>query len=113
MIGQLINEFDSSNNTTLADFNDLFKTELEGDSSAQVEIGRMVLGGMRELIIDGKIELIELRDIAKRIEVGRHGKKKVFNDDKERVLFSDMRELVNILTPIKIVYTNKEYYNEY
>lgn len=66
MIGQLINEFDELFDPTLADFNKTFKMSLKGDLSSPIKIGTMVVGGLREVFIDGKIELIELPNIVEK-----------------------------------------------
>ena len=69
MIGQLINEFDDLLDPTLEDFNKTFKMSLKGDLSAPVTIGSMTLGGLREVVVGGKIELISIDEIRGKGEV--------------------------------------------
>ena len=82
MIGQLINEFDELLDPTLADFNSTFRLSLEGDLKAPVKIGTMTVGGLREVFIGGKIELIELPMILDKARTSEHQVYKVMKKNK-------------------------------
>lgn len=51
MIGELINKFDEQQDNSIAAFNRLFHTELQG--KGEVVIGEMLVGGLREVFING------------------------------------------------------------
>jgi len=70
MIGQKINEFDNlpEEKCTVARFNELFRTKLGGDLSLPVEILGITIGGLREVVINGKLELVDVPIIAKEVE---------------------------------------------
>ena len=60
MLGETINKFDNlpENKANLESFNKMFKMSLKGDLSVPVEILGLSTGGLREVVIGGKKELI-------------------------------------------------------
>ena len=61
MIGQLINNFEELPTNTLADFNTLFRNELEGEKTDNVVIGNPLTGDMREVLVGKTIYKVLLQ----------------------------------------------------
>ncbi len=61
MIGQLINEFDNMEDNSLEAFKTLFRTSIEIHEGCTVVIGGMLTEGYRELLIDDKRVIAELK----------------------------------------------------
>jgi len=60
MIGQLINKFENLENNTLADFNTLFRTKIEGEKTEEVVIGAPLSGNRRAVTVGKKRHMIVL-----------------------------------------------------
>lgn len=70
MIGQLINKFDAlpEEKCNVGTFNKMFGNLLEDDNETSIEIGDIITGGRREILVGNKPRIVELRDIKEPIE---------------------------------------------
>jgi hypothetical protein len=70
MIGQLINKFDASpeEKCNVGTFNEMFGNLLDDDNETSIEIGDIITGGRREILVGNAPRIVELRDIKEPIE---------------------------------------------
>ena len=71
MIGQLINKFDAlpEEKCNVGTFNKMFGNLLEDDNETSIEIGDIITGGRREILVGDKPRIVELRDIKQPTEI--------------------------------------------
>jgi len=71
MIGQKIIKFDEAEKQDVATFKEVFNVELKGLPTDEVTLGEPVIGGLREVTVNGVTENLDLVDLGRNV-VCRH-----------------------------------------